>query len=124
MQVLKLVYLCHGWMLGLYNRPLIKEPVEAWQYGPVVRDLYKSVKKFRSSPVEGPLSRNKEDFDEQEKDIMDQVIEMYGDFSGLALSRLTHEPGTPWYRTWNSGDRYNIISNDLIEDHFKQLAAN
>ncbi len=31
MQLIKLVYLCHGWTMGLYSRPLI-ENVEAWQY--------------------------------------------------------------------------------------------
>ena len=36
MQVLKLVYYCHAWMLGLYGRPLIRQPIEAWRYGPVV----------------------------------------------------------------------------------------
>lgn len=123
MQVLKLVYLCHGWMLGLYNRPLIEEPVEAWQYGPVIRKLYKVVKKFRSSPVEGPLGKQDVVFDAQEADLMNQVVEIYGGFSGPALSRLTHEPGTPWHITWNSGGHYETISNDLIEDHFKQLQA-
>ena len=36
MHAIKLVYLCHGWMLGIYGRSLIGEPVEAWRYGPVV----------------------------------------------------------------------------------------
>ena len=29
MQVLKLVYISHGWMLGLHQRPLFEEDVEA-----------------------------------------------------------------------------------------------
>ena len=36
MHVLKLVYLCHGWVLGLTDQALIDEPVEAWQYVPPV----------------------------------------------------------------------------------------
>ena len=46
MHVLKLTYLCHGWMLGIYDHALINEPVEAWQYGPVVPSLYHKYKKF------------------------------------------------------------------------------
>lgn len=123
MQILKLVYLCHGWMLGLHGRPLISEPVEAWRYGPVIRDLYHGVKKFRSNPVEKPLfvSGSAHDFDEAEKDIVGQVADVYGDMSGIRLSRLTHARGTPWHITWHSGGRNSVISNDLIEHHFCEL---
>lgn len=121
MQVIKLAYLCHGWMLGLYGRPLFADSVEAWQYGPVIPKLYNKVKKFRSLPVEGPLSK-REEFDSCEESIMDQVVTVYKGYSGPALSRLTHAPGTPWYKTWNDHGHYSIISNDLIEDHFRQLA--
>jgi len=34
MQLIKLVYIAHGWTLGLYDQPLIGEQVEAWTYGP------------------------------------------------------------------------------------------
>ena len=40
MHIIKLVYLSHGWMLGLHDTPLLWEPVEAWQYGPVVPSVY------------------------------------------------------------------------------------
>ena len=36
MHILKLTYLAHGWMLGFHKRPLIKEPIEALIYGPVI----------------------------------------------------------------------------------------
>lgn len=32
MQVLKLVYLAHGWSLAWFGRPLIRDDVEAWDY--------------------------------------------------------------------------------------------
>ena len=33
MQLLKLVYIAHGWRLGLYGKPLIRDEIQAWQYG-------------------------------------------------------------------------------------------
>jgi len=36
LDVIKLVYLSHGWYLGIYGVPLIAEPIEAWPYGPVI----------------------------------------------------------------------------------------
>ena len=34
-QLMKLAYIAHGWMLALYQRPLITDRIEAWKYGPV-----------------------------------------------------------------------------------------
>lgn len=123
MQLIKLVYLCHGWMLGLHGRPLITEPVEAWAYGPVVRDLYDAVKKYRSGPVtEQLLVATAPDFDEVETDTIRQTYEQYGKFSGPALSRLTHMPHSPWSVTYDKLGQNAGISNDLIQDHFAGLA--
>lgn len=119
MQLIKLVYLSHGWMLGLYNRPLIKEDIEAWQYGPVIPELYRSIKHYRSHPVE-KIDCEDQEIDESSESIINQVYEKYGDFSGVYLSMLTHEKGSPWEITWSSGKR--VISNDLIAFFFQKLA--
>ena len=36
----KLLYYCQGWSLALLGRPLFYQPLCAWKYGPVVRDVY------------------------------------------------------------------------------------
>lgn len=120
MQLIKLVYLCHGWMLGLYGRPLLLENVEVWRYGPVISGLYRSVRVFRSGPVKGSLSNEKGEFGNEEKNVMDQVLEIYGRYSGIQLSRLTHAPGTPWSEMQEAGKE--IIPNELIQVHFQELA--
>lgn len=123
MQILKLVYIAHGWMLGLYGRPLIKEEVQAWQYGPVIPGLYNKMRHFRSSPVVGPLpTRTSEVLSNEEEDIVEQVYDIYGEMSGPALSRLTHAKGTPWHLTYEDGVFGIVIPNDIIEDHYARLA--
>lgn len=120
MQLIKLVYLCHGWMLGLYGRPLLVDSIEAWRYGPVISGLYHAVKQFRADLVTTQLSDDKSEFNENEKSVMRQVFKIYGDYTGIQLSRLTHAPGTPWSHIRNAGRE--IIPNDLIKEHFLQLA--
>jgi uncharacterized phage-associated protein len=119
MQLIKLVYLCHGWMLGLYGRPLIKDDIEAWKYGPVIPNLYHEVKNYRSNPVE---KINCADcvIDKDSEDVINQVYEKYGHLSGITLSMVTHETDSPWEKTWNN-DR-TIISNDLIAHYYQMLA--
>lgn len=118
MQLIKLVYLSHGWTLGLYGRPLIKQDVEAWKYGPVIPELYQAIKQYRSSPVR-EISCKKEKIDERFADVINQVYKIYGSFTGIELSMLTHEKNSPWEITWNSGK--SIISNDLIAYYYKKM---
>jgi len=122
MQLLKLVYLCHGWMLGLYSRPLIKEQVEAWTYGPVVPSLYHHFKSYGGGMISEMPSEAPRGLDPEEENVIRQVWDAYGRYTGLQLSSLTHVGGSPWDITRRSG-RGRWISNDLIEQHYRQLAA-
>lgn len=124
MQLLKLVYICHGWMLGLYGVPLIRDQIQAWKYGPVIPKLYDAVRHFRSQPVVGPLPISGPDGDliGIEDQVIRQSYDIYGKMSGPALSRLTHMPGTPWDQSFRPDEMAIEISNDLIEDHYQTLA--
>ncbi len=126
MKLIKLVCIAHGWMLGLYGRPLIREDVEAWRYGPVIRELYQEVKQFRAMPVPAEHvapPEDDEEFDADERSVMDQVHDIYGRHSAIQLSRMTHSPGTPWDIVYNELGQDFVIPNDLIEDHYNLLYA-
>src|ERR1700738_3701746 len=56
MAIQKLVYFAHGWMLAVYGRPLINQRIEAWEYGPVIRDLYQQFKRFGDLPISEPAN--------------------------------------------------------------------
>jgi uncharacterized phage-associated protein len=122
----KLVYLAHGWSLLFLKRRLIKEPVEAWRYGPVVKTLYNAFQKFGASPITdyapGEPLESKYGLDEQTKSLLDAVWERYKLLSPIQLSMLTHEPGYAWdlARRGGSISPWNgpIIPDDLIADEF------
>jgi uncharacterized phage-associated protein len=121
-QLLKLVYIAHGWMLGFHRRPLIRDEVQAWQYGPVIPRLYSVTRKFRTHPVVGPLAAHADTpLDAAESDIVAQVFEHYGRMTGTALSRLTHAADSPWAATYHEGQFGLVISNELITDHYARL---
>lgn len=121
MQLIKLSYIAEGVMLGKYGRPLIDEPVEAWEYGPVIPSVYHAVKDYRSSPVLKVPGAPKVSFDDEERKVMDAVAKSYGPHNGIKLSTATHQPGTPWSVTWESVGKNSTISSDLIEDHYERL---
>jgi uncharacterized phage-associated protein len=123
MQLLKLVFLAHGWMLGLYRRALIRDQIEAWKYGPVIPALYHSIKSYRNGPVVKITGVPHESLDEFEEDLVQQVFKAYGSCSGPALSQLTHEPGSPWEQVFENDGWGLVIPNEVIREYYEQQAA-
>ena len=121
MQVLKLAYISHGWMLGLLAKPLFGEPVEAWRYGPVIPSIYHQYKDFRGDPISRAGSPHDEELGPEGCSIIDQVLNGYGAYSGLQLSDMTHEDDSPWAVVRRRGDQ--VIPNVLIQAHYEGLAA-
>lgn len=120
----KLVYLAHGWSLVFLQRPLIKDAVEAWRFGPVVPALYREFKRFGASPitdstaVAGPA----ETLDADSRALIDAVWDRYKALSPIQLSMFTHERGYAWdlarqgadFPPWDGP----VIPNELIADEF------
>ena len=122
LQIIKLVYFCHGWMLGIHKRPLVRDYVEAWRYGPVHRNVYRALKGYRDTPVGNPIAGvSKGDFDEEEDDLIQQVYDSYSSLSGIRLSTLTHAPGTPWDTVWREMGSDSFIPNELIQEHYEEI---
>ena len=120
LQVIKLTYLCQAWMLGMFGRRMYHQEVEAWQYGPVIADVYHSVKKYGDRPVRKTIKAVPANFDGDEQHILDQVYKVYGGWTGIKLSRLTHAPGSPWYKTKqdNPLGRNVVIQEGLIRNYY------
>lgn len=53
--------------------------------------------------------------------IFEFVVSRYMPMTALQLSTLTHQSGTPWSITRNKGEM--IIPNELIKEHFKEIAS-
>ena len=134
MQLQKLVYLAHGYNMGLGGEPLIEDPVEAWKFGPVVRKLYAALSRYGSGPVRKQIHWGDdtvfyredngdiatEELEPEEESVIDEVWRNYGRLPAFKLSALTHERGTPWSETYVRGPN-RVIPNELIEEHFKEL---
>ena len=126
LQVMKHVYISHGMFLGRHGVPLVPDRIQAWQYGPVISSLYGNLKRFGSGPVTEKLPVTMFDRAEPtdlERGTIEGVYATYGQFSGPALSNLTHKPGSPWSRVWRPGVSHLVIPNDLIRQHYQEAIA-
>lgn len=125
MQLLKLVYIAHGWHLGLTKEPLIQEDVEAWQYGPVIRPIYRRYKGYGRDPINKTDLAPREELSDvpRLKPFLDSIWKIYSDYTGPQLSTMTHTPDTPWYQIWHHQGGKNelgaVIPNGLIQAHYE-----
>lgn len=121
MQLQKLVFLAQGYALAINDKPLHKHDTRAWQWGPVIPELYKSLQKYGSNVVKEKLAADDVvEPDSFEAKIIKAVLDAYGNRSGSQLSALTHQPNTPWSKTWEK-EPFSEIKNALIADHYKNL---
>jgi len=121
LQINKLVYICHGWALGILKKPMIENrsnQIQAWKYGPVVQEVYDLLKGCGSqklsytsfcnilgsngigkNAIEEVLEKQLGKILEKKPEmckIIDMVWYVYKDVSGGQLITLTHKNETPW----------------------------
>lgn len=131
MKLLKLVYIAHGWNLAVFDAPLIDDRIEAWEYGPVIPDLYHAIKKFGLKEVVGPIKGGSrailKDYDADHLRLAELVLSTYRGWDAIELSAMTHREGTPWHTVWNDrgrqGRRNMEIPNHLLREHFLELGS-
>jgi uncharacterized phage-associated protein len=135
MKLQKLVYYAYGWYLALADSILIDERAEAWQYGPVFPTLYDEFKNFGARPI--TCEATDLDFstldltvpkvsptDGRTIEILSRVWRVYGELTAEQLSAMTHEPASPWTRTWAEcqGVKGVDIPVDSIREYFQDKA--
>jgi len=121
MQLQKLVYIAHGWSLALLGRGLIYDPVEAWQWGPVIPSLYHNLSKYGAGVVDSTIPLDGQKLQPEEETLIESVWESYKQMSGFKLSTITHQDNTPWSRTVKTFGLRSIIPERYITEHYRHL---
>jgi uncharacterized phage-associated protein len=128
MQLQKLVYIAHGWNLAINNYPLVSGTFEAWDGGPVMRMIWNHLRDFgfngEQSRLVEPIKRAKysAQLSSEERNVIQSVWNKYSRFSGIQLSEMTHQPGTPWSNAYFGFGRNSPLNNQEIRQHFTELA--
>lgn len=122
MQLQKLVYIAHGYTLAILHKPLVWQSVEAWRYGPVIKDLYQALREYGAGIVTQPIPiSSHRTLPDTHRDIIATVQDAYGRFTGPQLSTMTHKAGTPWANVYSPSRDSEIIPDNLIEEYYSQL---
>jgi uncharacterized phage-associated protein len=114
----KLVYYAQGLQLALYETPLFDEEIEAWTHGPVVPELYYSYKDCGSNAIPRPTDIDFSVYDDQTKEVLDEVYQVYGQFSAWKLRNMTHDE-QPWQSVYSTSGSGSVIPKPLMQSFFK-----
>jgi len=152
MHLQKLLYFANGWYMAFYNQdtrvvPLINEPFQSWEYGPVCASVYHEFKGFVTNPI--PKNHLMKELvvsadlinveteiksipstDEKIKNLLDKVWETYFPLTALRLSGMTHvqDIDNPWRKAKKKAEaecivRGKEINNEDIKNYFTKLST-
>lgn len=121
MKLQKLLYfICVKYVKDAGDYPL-SEPFEVWQYGPVLPSVYYEFKPFGASPItqlakdsKGGAQMVDEAANPTLTDCVNYVWSRYKNFTGIELSRITHQPGCGWYSAFQ--ENREIIEMEEMRD--------
>lgn len=111
----KLLYYAQGFHLALYDTALFPERIEAWMHGPVVPDLYHEYKKYGGGALPLPKGVDFSIYNEQTRDLLDEVSSVFGQFSAWKLANMTHDE-PPWKE---AAPNKSEITHEALTAYFK-----
>lgn len=116
----KLVYYAYSWYLVFNNESVdtlenrfFTNNFEAWVHGCVDPCLYEKYRNYGSSEI--PVFSGKlKDFSADDKDVLNQVLEVYGNFNGNELENICHQE-LPWINA-RGGISPTVPSHTKVKD--------
>jgi uncharacterized phage-associated protein len=136
MSLNKLAYFAYERALVQHGRKLTKAKIEAWEHGPVFREIYRSFKEFGDKPIRvraklyNPASDRLETVKPQlapvDEKIVEESIAALVRLPASVLRELSHDMHSPWAAVWNHTDPTNPgmeITDELIKSRCSQKEA-
>jgi len=124
----KLLYFIQGIYSALYGKPLFEEDCRAWVHGPVYPEVYTLFRDFKYNPIDdvrfGLLKGTDDVLTEEERDVIDRVVNTFGIYGGKVLERITHNE-EPWKSARKGyGDQVpssELVSKDSIRKYYESV---
>lgn len=122
MKLQKLMYFTQFWYVKNFEHFLINDNFVRWKFGPVIPSIYYELKNYGSMHVDSyirQLSPNNEAVvymiakdDDRAWQLLDKVLDKFGNLDGFELSALTHREKS----SWSIGDPNTVITFDEMQE--------
>lgn len=130
MGINKLVYLAVERFLAERRVLLTPARVEAWNHGPVFREVYQAFQSFDDRPISSRATRFSaekramvtaaESFELHDQAFLEAIWQRYGHRTPSQLRAISHAPGGPWDVVWRYRGALNPgmeITPSIIFEH-------
>ncbi|MDE1975584.1 MAG: DUF4065 domain-containing protein [Patescibacteria group bacterium] len=115
----KILYFAQVYYLAKLGKPLFSDPIEAWDYGPVVKGVYHAYKTKRNNPIIAEVDGSS--LSEEDKSYLKKIWASFGVYSASKLVDMAHAHA-PWREANASKDK--IISQKTISEYYYPLFNN
>ena len=112
----KLLYYAQGHFLATYQIPLFNEKIQAWKYGPVVKEVYDRFKIYGNLAIDFKELDNFDSsiYTQEHLDTLPFVFNRYN-ISAKELVDKTHSEA-PWKEVYSE-----YTTNEITQDKIKEL---
>ncbi len=122
MKLQKLIYCLYKEYYKNTGRALFDERFEAWKYGPVLRSIYDTFKKYGSNTikefaisVDGNIYVVNQKQSSSFQEAFEKTWERYSDYDGIVLSSFTHQANTAWRKAIDRRQIY-LLDVDIASE--------
>lgn len=112
----KILYFAQVYFLVKFGNPIFAEKIEAWEFGPVIPDIYREFKKYGNKPI--IIKEDKSTLVEEDKEVLKKIWDTFGGYSASRLVEIVHAH-TPWKKAIISRDK--TISHKALKDYYGSL---
>ena len=123
----KLLYFCQAFSLAKLDKPMFSGDIYAWQYGPVVKEVYEAYKEYKNNPLPKPESeRHSITIADEYKKVIDKVLQTFGGYSAIRLMNITHSHKQPWKKfegDIKKGKRDIVIPQKEIQKYYEPILS-
>ncbi|WP_298618718.1 Panacea domain-containing protein [uncultured Zoogloea sp.] len=120
LELQKLLYIAHMFRLGEAQAPLVAESFQAWDYGPVVPQVYRQVKGFGSGPIRNVFNWVPSVPPGPELDTLRRTVDLTRGMTAGTLVAITHWPQGAWSKVYQPNTTGITIPNHLIAQEYEE----
>lgn len=123
LQLQKILYYIQYESLKKTNNCIFYDDIEAWQFGPVVPNVYYYFCNFGAMPINLKFENYKDIItDSQTLNLVNCVVDRQREQNPWDMVKETHKDNGPWYLTFKNGAGIGkVIYVDLIREYIKKI---